>query len=69
MTEKRTIWVAYTNTDCTEGRGRDVPIAFCAAEATEPKEQVTNTRRRNADDMGNPPANASELLNAWKPKP
>jgi hypothetical protein len=34
MTEKRTIWVAYTNTDCTEGRGRDVPIAFCAAEAT-----------------------------------
>ncbi len=37
--------------------------------ATEPKEQVTNTRRRNADDMGNPPANASELLNAWKPKP
>ncbi len=34
MTEKRTVWVAYTNTDCTEGRGRDVPIAVCAAEAT-----------------------------------
>ena len=28
-----------------------------------------STRRRNADDMGNPPANAAELLNAWKPKP
>lgn len=34
MTEKRTVYVAYTNTDCTEGRGRDVPIAVCAAEAT-----------------------------------
>lgn len=34
MSEKRTVWVAYTNTDCTEGRGHDVPIAVCAAEAT-----------------------------------
>lgn len=34
MTEKRTVWVAYTNTDCTEGRGHDVPIAVCGAEAT-----------------------------------
>lgn len=34
MTDKRTVWVAYTNTDCTEGRGHDVPIAVCAAEAT-----------------------------------
>jgi hypothetical protein len=34
MTEKRTVWVAYTNTDCTEGRGHDVPIAVCAAEIT-----------------------------------
>jgi hypothetical protein len=36
MNEKRTVWVAYTNTntDCTEGRGHDVPIAVCAVEAT-----------------------------------
>lgn len=34
MTETRIVWVAYTNTDCTEGRGHDVPIAVCAAEAT-----------------------------------
>ena len=34
MSETKTVWVAYTNTDLTEGRGRDVPIAFCAAEAT-----------------------------------
>lgn len=34
MSEKRTVWVAYTNTDCTEGRGHDVPIAACATEAT-----------------------------------
>ena len=34
MVEKRTVWVPYTNTDCTEGRGHDVPIAVCAAEAT-----------------------------------
>ena len=34
MAEKKTVWVAYTNTDCNEGRGQDVPIAVCAAEAT-----------------------------------
>lgn len=34
MTEKRIVWVAYTNTDCTEGRGYDVPIAVCDIEAT-----------------------------------
>lgn len=34
MVEKRTVWVAYTNTDWTEGRGHDVPIAVCDAEAT-----------------------------------
>lgn len=34
MTDTRTVWVAYTNTDCMEGRGHDVPIAVCAAEAT-----------------------------------
>lgn len=32
--EKKAVWVAYTNTDCTEGRGQDVPIAVCALEAT-----------------------------------
>lgn len=32
--ETRTVWVAFTNTDCTEGRGVDVPIAVCAIEAT-----------------------------------
>ncbi len=41
-------------------------ICDAALAATEP---ITNTRRRNADDMGNPPANAAELLNARKPKP
>ena len=34
MNDKKTVWVVYTNTDCTEGRGLDVPIAVCAAEAT-----------------------------------
>lgn len=30
----KTVYVAYTNTDCTEGRGYDVPIAVCEMEAT-----------------------------------
>lgn len=30
----RQVWVAYTNTDCTEGRGYDVPIAVCDLEST-----------------------------------
>jgi len=34
MNEKRTVWVAYTNTDCTEGRGHDVPIGVCSMEIT-----------------------------------
>lgn len=34
MSEKKTVWVAYTNTDRTEGRGYDVPIAICALEIT-----------------------------------
>ena len=34
MIDKKTVWVAYTNTDCTEGRGLDLAIAVCAAEAT-----------------------------------
>ena len=31
---KRVAWVAYTNQDLTEGRGRDIPIAVCELEAT-----------------------------------
>ncbi len=34
ITETRTVWVAYTNTDCTEGRGYQVPLAVCESEAT-----------------------------------
>lgn len=30
----RTVYVAYTNTDLTEGKGRDVPIAVCELEIT-----------------------------------
>ena len=28
------VWVAWTNTDCTEGRGRQIPRAVCVKEAT-----------------------------------
>lgn len=34
MNETKTVYVAYTNTDCTEGRGTDIPIAVCAIEST-----------------------------------
>lgn len=34
MKEEMEAWVAYTNSDCTEGRGFDIPIAVCASEAT-----------------------------------
>lgn len=33
-TEERTLWVAYTNTDLTEGRGQQVPKHVCEMEAT-----------------------------------
>lgn len=33
-TEERTLWVAYTNTDLTEGRGRQVLAHVCEMEAT-----------------------------------
>lgn len=32
--ETKTAYVAFTNTDCTEGRGVDMPIALCELEAT-----------------------------------
>lgn len=28
MPETKTIYVVWTNTDCTEGRGRQIPIAY-----------------------------------------
>ena len=34
ITNRKTVWAAYTNTDCTEGRGCDVPIAVCLSEVT-----------------------------------
>lgn len=34
ITNRKTVWVAYTNTDCTEGRGYDIPIAACELEVT-----------------------------------
>ena len=34
MNETKTVFVAYTNVDGTEGRGRDVPIAVCLLEIT-----------------------------------
>jgi len=32
--EKKEAFVAYTNSDCTEGRGSDIPIAVCELEVT-----------------------------------
>lgn len=34
MTEHKTLWVVYTNTDLTEGRGRQYAKHFCECEAT-----------------------------------
>lgn len=34
MMEKKEVFVAYTNSDCAEGRGSDIPIAVCELEAT-----------------------------------
>lgn len=34
MENEDIVWVAYTNTDCTEGRGWDVPIAVCKLHST-----------------------------------
>lgn len=32
--ETKTLWVAYTNSDCTEGRGPDIPAFICETETT-----------------------------------
>ena len=34
ITDSKKVWVAYTNSDCNEGRGYDIPIAICEVEAT-----------------------------------
>lgn len=57
MTEKRTVWVAYTNTDCTEGRGHDVPIAVCATEST-----AARLAHRRYVQGSNGPVRTAELV-------
>lgn len=32
--ETKDVWVAWTNTDLTEGRGYQIPLAVCDSEAT-----------------------------------
>ena len=32
--EEKSVWVAWTNTDLTEGRGYQIPLAVCESEAT-----------------------------------
>lgn len=34
MTEHQDIYVVWTNTDRTEGRGRQIPIAYCRSKTT-----------------------------------
>lgn len=58
MTEKRTVWVVYTNTDCTEGRGQDVPIAVCAAETT-----AIRLARKKYVQGSDGPVRSMELVN------
>jgi hypothetical protein len=33
-TQKKTVYIAWTNTDLTEGRGVEYPLAVCALQAT-----------------------------------
>ena len=56
--EKRTVYVAYTNTDCTEGRGHDVPIAVCASEVT-----AARLARGQYVQGSNGPVRPMELVN------
>lgn len=32
--ETKTVWVAYTNSDLTEGRGAQIPLAICELKST-----------------------------------
>lgn len=34
VTETKDVWVAWTNTDLTEGRGWEIPLAVCEKQAT-----------------------------------
>lgn len=53
----RTVYVAYTNTDCNEGRGRDVPHAICETEATA-RRRASRCYTQGSDG----PVRASELI-------
>lgn len=33
ITDSKDVWVAWTNTDCTEGRGQNVPLYTCESES------------------------------------
>ena len=57
MNETKIVWIAYTNTDCTEGRGYDVPIAVCEAEAT-----ARRLAKGRYVQGGNGPVRKSEMV-------
>lgn len=57
MNEQKTVWVAYTNTDLTEGRGYDVPIAVCEAKFT-----AVRLARKKYVQGGDGPVRAIDML-------
>lgn len=63
MSETRTVYVAHTNTDCTEGRGRDVPIAVCRMEST--ARRIARGRYVQGSDGPVHPVNMVEINGRW----
>ena len=58
MAETKTVWVAYTNTDCNQGSGYDVPLAVCTTEAT-----ALRLARKKYVQGSDGPVRSMELVN------
>lgn len=57
MSNTKTVWVAYTNSDLNEGRGYDIPIATCEMEIT-----AHRLARRQYVQGTNGPVRKTELI-------
>jgi len=61
--DHKTVWVAWTNTDRTEGKGREIPC--CVAATKETAERLGHARGVMGSDCDVTPELAVKIGNRW----
>ena len=61
--ETKTVYVAWTNSDLTEGRGRSIP--YCVAETQETAERLGRKKSVQGSDCHVSPTTAVKVNHTW----